>query len=124
VAPESIDYLNAHATATPVGDVLEVEAIRHVFGEHVRRLPVSSTKSMTGHMTGAAGAAEAAITILALARGVIPPTINLEQQDPSIDVDCVPNVARPATLTTAMSNSFGFGGTNASIVIGRTPDER
>ena len=121
VAPEDVDYLNAHATATPVGDVLEVEAIKHVFGDHVRRMPVSSTKSMTGHMTGAAGAAEAAITILALTHGVIPPTINLEQQDPRIDVDCVPNVARPAALSVAMSNSFGFGGTNASIVIGREP---
>jgi 3-oxoacyl-[acyl-carrier-protein] synthase II len=123
VAPEAVDYVNAHATATPLGDVLEIEAISQVFGDHARRLPVSSTKSMTGHMTGAAGAAEAAITILALTRGVIPPTINLEQLDPRIDMDCVPNVARPAALSTAMSNSFGFGGTNASIVIGRAPSE-
>jgi len=116
-----VDYINAHATATPIGDGMEAGAIRAVFGEHADRIPVSSTKSMTGHMTGAAGAAEAAFAILAMERGTIPPTINLHDPDPEIGLDCVPNEARPAEPAVVMSNSFGFGGTNVSLVF-RRPD--
>ncbi|MEP6832022.1 MAG: beta-ketoacyl-ACP synthase II [Gemmatimonas sp.] len=114
-----IDYINAHGTSTPLGDVAEITAIKRVFGEHAKRVPVSSTKSMTGHLTGAAGSAEAIISILAMQRGVIPPTINLDTIDPAIDVDCVPNVARPAICNTVMTNSFGFGGTNAALIFSR-----
>lgn len=117
--PAEIDYVNAHGTATPIGDIAEATAIERTFGEHARRLPISSTKSMTGHLTGAAGAAEAIISILAMQRDLIPPTINLERIDPAITLDCVPNVARRATLQAVMSNSFGFGGTNASLVFRR-----
>ena len=117
--PSEIDYVNAHGTATPIGDIAEATAIERTFGEHARRLPISSTKSMTGHLTGAAGAAEAIISILAMQRDLIPPTINLERIDPAITLDCVPNVARRATLQAVMSNSFGFGGTNASLVFRR-----
>ena len=117
--PTEIDYVNAHGTATPIGDIAEATAIERTFGEHARRLPISSTKSMTGHLTGAAGAAEAIISILAMQRDLIPPTINLERIDPAITLDCVPNVARRATLQAVMSNSFGFGGTNASLVFRR-----
>ena len=116
VAPADIGYINAHATSTSLGDVAEANAIGAVFGEHAAKLPVSSTKSMTGHLTGAAGAAEAIISILAMNRGLIPPTINLDNLDPAIALDCVPNVARPANISVVMSNSFGFGGTNASLV--------
>ena len=115
----TIDYVNAHGTSTPLGDVAEITAIKRVFGEYAHRVPISSTKSMTGHLTGAAGSAEAIISILALQRGVIPPTINLDTLDPAIDVDCVPNVARAATCQTVMTNSFGFGGTNASLIFAR-----
>jgi 3-oxoacyl-[acyl-carrier-protein] synthase II len=120
--PGSIQYINAHATSTPQGDVLEMSAIQTVFGEHAARIPVSSTKSMTGHMTGAAGAAESAISILAMHRGVIPPTINLENQDLEIPLDCVPNQARAASPRVVMNNSFGFGGTNAALIFGM-PEE-
>ncbi|HSR42187.1 MAG TPA: beta-ketoacyl-ACP synthase II, partial [Longimicrobiales bacterium] len=116
VEPAEVGYINAHATATPIGDGMEAGAIRAVFGEHADRIPVSSTKSMTGHMTGAAGAAEAAFAILAMERGTIPPTINLHDPDPEIDLDCVPNEARPGEPGVVMSNSFGFGGTNVSLV--------
>ncbi len=111
-----IDYLNAHGTSTPAGDVGESVAIRRVFGDAADSLAVSSTKSTTGHMLGAAGAAEAIFSILALRDQVIPPTINLENQDPACDLDYVPNVAREARLDTVISNSFGFGGTNGSLV--------
>lgn len=111
-----IDYINAHGTSTPLGDAAEITAIKRVFGEQAYRVPVSSTKSMTGHLTGAAGSAEAIISILAMQHGIIPPTINLENIDPAIDLDCVPNVARVATCNTVMTNSFGFGGTNASLI--------
>jgi 3-oxoacyl-[acyl-carrier-protein] synthase II len=122
IAPDEIDYINAHATSTPIGDVMEMEAVKGVFGAHAPKVPISSTKSMTGHMTGAAGAAEAAISILAMQHGVIPPTINLEQLDARIDLDCVPNVARAATLNTVMTNSFGFGGTNVSLIFRRVAE--
>jgi len=119
--PESIDYINAHATSTEVGDTAETLAIKAVFGEQAYSIPISSTKSMTGHMTTAAGAVEAAAAILAMQRSLIPPTINYETPDPTCDLDYVPNIARPAQLKTVMSNSFGFGGINSVLIFSR-PD--
>ncbi|WP_370459138.1 beta-ketoacyl-ACP synthase II [Aggregicoccus sp. 17bor-14] len=119
--PQDIGYLNAHGTGTDIGDALEAEAIEAVFGERGGSLAVSSTKSMTGHMNGAAGAAEAIISVLALTRGVLPPTLNLERQDPRVRLDLVPQRAREVRVDAVMSNSFGFGGTNASLVFGRAP---
>jgi 3-oxoacyl-[acyl-carrier-protein] synthase II len=123
VAPEEIDYINAHGTGTPYNDVGETNAIKKVFGEHAYRVPISSTKSMIGHCLGAAGAIEAVVTISALHDGLIPPTINLDVPDPECDLDYVPHEARPATISVALSNSFGFGGQNATLVIGRVDDE-
>jgi 3-oxoacyl-[acyl-carrier-protein] synthase II len=117
--PEDIDYVNAHGTSTPLGDVAETVAIKRAFGDAAKSLIVSSTKSTTGHMIGAAGAAEAVFTILALHEQVVPPTINLENPDPACDLDYAPNVARAAALNAALSNSFGFGGTNASLAFTR-----
>jgi len=117
IAPEAVDYINAHGTSTPVGDKSETAAIKAAFGEHAYKLAVSSTKSMTGHLLGAAGGVEAVICALSLTNGYIPPTINLENQDPECDLDYVPNAARKADLRTVMSNSFGFGGHNATIVM-------
>ncbi|MCS7080177.1 MAG: beta-ketoacyl-ACP synthase II [Chloracidobacterium sp.] len=117
VTPAEVGYLNAHATGTPAGDAAEAAAIRQVFGEAVSSLAVSATKSMTGHLLGAAGALEAAITVLALRDGRIPPTLNLDE--PDVDFDCVPHVARDKALNYAMSNAFGFGGTNVSLVFSR-----
>jgi 3-oxoacyl-[acyl-carrier-protein] synthase II len=117
--PADIQYVNAHGTSTPVGDAAEITAIKGVFGQHARKLPVSSTKSMTGHLTGAAGATEAIFSILAIRDGILPPTINIERQDPAIDLDCVPNVARQMNVDRVMSNSFGFGGTNATLIFSR-----
>jgi 3-oxoacyl-[acyl-carrier-protein] synthase II len=115
VTPDQVDYVNAHGTSTPIGDTLEAHAIRNFFGE--RRIPVSSTKSMTGHLLGGAGGLEAGITVLALRDQILPPTINLENQDPETDsMDFVPNHARKAKLEYAMSNSFGFGGTNGALL--------
>jgi 3-oxoacyl-[acyl-carrier-protein] synthase II len=119
LSPEDIGYLNAHGTSTPMNDVHETLAIKQAFGPHARRLAVSSTKSMTGHLLGAAGSVEAAVSILALQRGVLPPTINQERADPACDLDYVPNQARPAKLSAVMSNSLGFGGTNAVLVFTR-----
>ncbi len=120
IDPSKIGYINAHGTSTPQGDVAETIAVKSVFGEHARKVAMSSTKSMTGHMLGAAGGAEAAFAILAIQRGVLPPTINLENQDvPDCDLDYVPNHAREAKIDAALSNSFGFGGTNASVIFGR-----
>jgi 3-oxoacyl-[acyl-carrier-protein] synthase II len=116
LAPEQVSYINAHGTGTPAGDPVETAAIHQVFGKQAARLPVSSTKSMTGHLLGGAGALEAAICTLALRHDLIPPTINLHTPDPSCDLDYVPNHARPAALEIALSNSFGFGGHNASLV--------
>jgi 3-oxoacyl-[acyl-carrier-protein] synthase II len=114
--PEAIGYINAHGTSTDLNDLTETQAIKTVFGQKAYDIPVSSTKSMTGHLLGGAGGIEAAYTILSIQRGMIPPTINYENPDPELDLDYVPNQARPAEITTAMSNSFGFGGTNGTLV--------
>ncbi len=119
LAPEAVEYINAHGTSTALNDQHETDAIKAVFGSHARRLAVSSIKSMTGHLVGAAGAVEAIATTLALERGVLPPTINYTTPDPACDLDYVPNQARPVAIRTAMSNSFAFGGTNAILVLGR-----
>ncbi|WNG16153.1 beta-ketoacyl-ACP synthase II [Cystobacter fuscus] len=117
--PEDVGYINAHGTSTPFNDANETKAIKTVFGAHARKLPVSSTKSMTGHMLGAAGGAEAVVSVMTLQRGVIPPTINLTSPDPECDLDYVPNQAREQRVDAVMSNSFGFGGTNAVLVFKR-----
>jgi len=117
IAPEAVNYINAHGTSTPYNDKHETSAIKHVFGEHVHQLAVSSTKSMTGHLLGAAGGVEAAFCALALSEGIVPPTINYEHPDPECDLDYVPNHARHIDLENVISNSFGFGGTNACIVL-------
>jgi len=117
IAPEEVDYINAHGTSTPAGDLAETEGIKSVFGAHAKSLMVSSTKSMTGHLLGAAGGIEAAFTVLAVHHGLVPPTINLDDPDPECDLDYVPHVARKADIDVAISNSFGFGGTNASLVV-------
>ncbi len=119
LSPDAVDYINAHGTSTSLGDIAETTAIHQVMGEHAHRVAVSSTKSMTGHLLGAAGAMEAAVCLLAMRRSLIPPTINLEDQDPRCDLDYVPNVARRAEVRVALSNSFGFGGHNACLVLGR-----
>jgi 3-oxoacyl-[acyl-carrier-protein] synthase II len=120
--PEEIQYLNAHGTSTPVGDRAETMAIKSVFGDYAHMLPVSSTKSMTGHLLGAAGGVEAIICILAMRDGCIPPTINYEVPDPDCDLDYVPNQARAALLDAVMSNSFGFGGHNVSLIFRKYED--
>ncbi len=119
IGPHDVDYINAHGTSTQYNDTSETEAIKRVFGEHPEHLAVSSTKSMTGHALGGAGGIEAAYTVLALSRGVLPPTINYEEPDPACDLDYVPNVARPASVRVALTNSFGFGGANACLAFRR-----
>jgi len=119
LAPEKIDYINAHGTSTALNDASETSAIKKVFGDHAANLMVSSTKSMTGHLLGGAGGIEAVFTVLALSTGVIPPTVNLENPADGCDLDYVPNVARKKDITAAMTNSFGFGGTNAVLIMGR-----
>ncbi|WP_242345546.1 beta-ketoacyl-ACP synthase II [Anaeromyxobacter terrae] len=120
ISPDQVGYVNTHGTSTPQGDVAECQAISKVFGEHAKKgLMVSSTKSMTGHLLGAAGGLEAVVSVLAIARGVLPPTINVEQQDPQCALDVIPNHAREARIDYAMSNSFGFGGTNAVLLFKR-----
>ena len=114
---DEVDYINAHGTSTPAGDICETQGIKSVFGEHAKKLMVSSTKSMTGHLLGAAGGIEAAFSVLALHHGVVPPTINLDNPDEGCDLDYVPHHAREADIRVAISNSFGFGGTNASLVL-------
>ncbi|MDH3266294.1 MAG: beta-ketoacyl-ACP synthase II [Gammaproteobacteria bacterium] len=117
VAPDEIEYLNAHGTSTPAGDVGESVGIRRAFGDHADKLMVSSTKSTTGHLLGAAGVVEAIFCVRAINDSVVPPTINLDNQDPACDLDYVPNAARDAKVRTAISNSFGFGGTNSSLIL-------
>jgi 3-oxoacyl-[acyl-carrier-protein] synthase II len=119
VAADKVDYINAHGTSTPVGDVAETEAIKTVFGAHAKAIPVSSTKSMTGHLLGAAGAAELIFCIKAIEQNIIPPTINLDNPDPACDLDYVPHKAREIRVDIAMSNSFGFGGHNATLLVQR-----
>jgi len=119
VQPEQVDYINAHGTSTDLGDKMETIAIKRAFGDHARKLAVSSTKSMTGHLLGGAGGLEAGITILALRDQILPPTANLENPDPECDLDYVPNHPRKADLEYAMSNSFGFGGTNGALLFRR-----
>jgi 3-oxoacyl-[acyl-carrier-protein] synthase II len=114
--PEEVAYINAHGTSTALNDLTETEAIKTVFGEHAYRLAVSATKSMTGHLLGAAGSTEAIFTVLSIRDGILPPTINYEEPDPQCDLDYVPNVARHASVDVAISNAFGFGGTNATLV--------
>lgn len=118
VAPDAIDYVNAHGTSTPENDKMEHLSLRAVLGEHLDATPVSSSKSMIGHTLSAAGVIEAVISLLTIANGVLPPTINYETPDPEIPIDAVPNAARPATVRTVLSNSFGFGGQNVSLVLG------
>jgi len=113
---EDVDYINAHGTSTQLNDLTETIAIKAVFGDHAKEIPVSATKSMTGHLLGAAGSTEAIFTILALRDGIMPPTINYDEPDPQCDLDYVPNVARRQSLNIAMSNAFGFGGTNATLI--------
>ena len=117
VNPEDVDYINAHGTSTPIGDACETLAVKGAFGDHARGLLVSSTKSMTGHLLGAAGAVEMAACVMAMRDGIVPPTINLDHPDPQCDLDYVPNKAREKKVRVAVSNSFGFGGHNSSLLI-------
>jgi len=119
LSPGDISYVNAHGTSTPLGDALETQALKRVFGERAKQVPVSSTKSMTGHLLGGAGGLEAGISVLALRDQILPPTINQETPDPACDLDYVPNTARRASVEYALSNSFGFGGTNAALIFKR-----
>jgi 3-oxoacyl-[acyl-carrier-protein] synthase II len=119
VEPREVSYINAHGTSTPLGDIAETKAVKRLLGEHAARAAVNSTKSMTGHLLGAAGAVEAVFTALAIRDQVSPPTINLRTPDPECDLDYVPNEARKMPIRVALSNSFGFGGTNATLVFAR-----
>ena len=119
LTPVDVDYVNAHGTSTPLNDRAETAAIKRLFGARAYAIPVSSTKSMTGHLLGAAAALEAILCLLALRDGCLPPTINYEQPDPDCDLDYVPNAARPVALRAVMSNAFGLGGHNATIILGK-----
>jgi 3-oxoacyl-[acyl-carrier-protein] synthase II len=120
--PQDVDYINAHGTATPAGDPAEIRAIKKVFGGHSEKVAVSSTKSMTGHLLGAAGGLESAVAALAIYHDQVPPTINLESPDPECDLDFVPNRARKMTVRLSLNNSFGFGGTNATLLLSKHQD--
>ncbi len=117
INPDEVDYINAHGTSTPMGDLCETQGIKNTFGDHASKLMVSSSKSMTGHLLGAAGGIEAAFSVLAVHHGVVPPTINLDNPSEGCDLDYVPNTAREVNIDVAISNSFGFGGTNASVIV-------
>jgi 3-oxoacyl-[acyl-carrier-protein] synthase II len=119
IAPAQVDYINAHGTSTPQGDVIETVAIKRCFGDHASKVAISSTKSMTGHLLGGAGGLEAGITALAVHHQIVPPTINLDKPDEACDLDYVPNKARSMHIEYALSNSFGFGGTNAALLFKR-----
>ena len=119
IGPGEVDYINAHGTSTPLNDAMETKAIKTVFGEYAYKVPISSTKSMLGHLIGCAGAVEPAICIMTILKGIIPPTINYETPDPACDLDYVPNVARPAKVDIALTNSFGFGGHNSVLILRR-----
>ena len=119
IAPEQLDYINAHATSTPVGDPLEVRAIKTTFGAHAQKIAISSTKSMTGHLLGGAGGLEAGITVMAMIEQIAPPTINLDNPDDECDLDFIPHKARPMRIDYALSNSFGFGGTHGCLIFKR-----
>jgi 3-oxoacyl-[acyl-carrier-protein] synthase II len=119
ISPDDVDYVNAHGTSTPIGDAIETVALKRVFGDRAKKVPISSTKSMTGHLLGGAGGLEAGISVLALRDQILPPTINYEHPDPACDLDYIPNHARKAEVTYALSNSFGFGGTNGSLLFKR-----
>jgi 3-oxoacyl-[acyl-carrier-protein] synthase II len=119
ISPSEVDYINAHGTSTPLGDAAETIAIKSVFGDHAKKLSISSTKSQLGHLLGASGGVELILTLLALRDGLIPPTINLDTPDPACDLDYTPNQARQRAISAAMSNSFGFGGHNGSLVVGK-----
>jgi len=124
VAPDQVQYINAHGTSTPFNDRLETLAIKRCFGEHAARLAISSTKSMTGHLLGGAGGLEAGISVLAVHHQTVPPTVNLDNPDPDCDLDYVPHSSRQMKIEYALSNSFGFGGTNASLLFKRYDSER
>jgi 3-oxoacyl-[acyl-carrier-protein] synthase II len=115
--PEQVDYINAHGTSTPLGDLAETKAVKGTFKDHAKKVAVSSTKSQMGHLLGASGGVEAVITAMTISRNLIPPTINLDTPDPECDLDFVPHKARDKKVDVAMSNSFGFGGHNASLVM-------
>jgi 3-oxoacyl-[acyl-carrier-protein] synthase II len=119
ISADDVSYVNAHGTSTPIGDAIETTALKRVFGERAKKVPISSTKSMTGHLLGGAGGLEAGISVLALRDQILPPTVNYENPDPECDLDYVPNQARKAAVEYALSNSFGFGGTNASLIFKR-----
>jgi len=119
LAPDQIDYINAHGTSTPKGDEIELGAVKRLFGDHAYKLSMSSTKSAIGHLLGAAGSVEAIFSILALREGVVPPTLNLDDPSPGCDIDLVPHKAKERPVRYALSNSFGFGGTNASLIFAR-----
>jgi 3-oxoacyl-[acyl-carrier-protein] synthase II len=119
ISADDVSYVNAHGTSTPIGDAIETTALKRVFGERAKKVPISSTKSMTGHLLGGAGGLEAGISVLALVDQILPPTVNYENPDPECDLDYVPNQARKASVEYALSNSFGFGGTNASLICKR-----
>jgi 3-oxoacyl-[acyl-carrier-protein] synthase II len=124
IKPDEVDYINAHGTSTQLNDAMETKAIKTAFGEYASKVPVSSTKSMTGHLIGAAGAIEPAICIMTILKGIIPPTINYETPDPECDLDYVPNIARPTRVDTALTNSFGFGGHNSVLILRRYVEAR
>jgi 3-oxoacyl-[acyl-carrier-protein] synthase II len=119
IAPEDVDYVNAHGTGTPLGDFAETKAIKRVFGEHAYKLPISSTKSMVGHLFGGAGALEAMVCVLGIHHGIVPPTINLDDPDPDCDLDYIPHEARTLDIRYALSNAMGLGGHNACVLLGR-----